>query len=200
MIGRLRGTLVDKTPPTLIIDVSGIGYELEAPMSTFYKLPETGANLVLHTHMVVREDAQLLYGFSEKSEKNIFRTLLKVNGVGPKVALAILSTLSVADIVETVQMEDVTRLTQVPGIGKKTAERLLVELRDRIGSDELDATTLPGAAPEAAAPASAVGDAVSALIALGYKPNEASRAVRTVAGEGDTSEELIRKALQNITG
>ncbi len=198
MIGRLRGTLVEKAPPVLIIDVGGVGYELEAPMSTFYKLPETGASLVLHTHMVVREDAQLLYGFSDKSEKTVFRTLLKVNGVGPKVALAILSTLSVSDIIETVQMEDVTRLTQVPGIGKKTAERLLVELRDRISADDIDPSSFPAATGESTAPASAIGDAVSALIALGYKPNEASRAVRAVAQEGDASEELIRKALKSI--
>ena len=199
MIGRLRGTLVEKAPPVLIIDVGGVGYELEAPMSTFYKLPETGASLVLYTHMVVREDAQLLYGFSDKSEKTVFRTLLKVNGVGPKVALAILSTLGVSDIIETVQMEDVTRLTQVPGIGKKTAERLLVELRDRISADDIDPSSFPASSsPESAAPASAIGDAVSALIALGYKPNEASRAVRAVAEEGDASEELIRKALKSM--
>ncbi len=199
MIGRLRGKLVEKTPPVLIIDVNGVGYELEAPMSTFYKLPDMGADVILHTHLVVREDAQLLYGFGDKSEKTVFRSLLKVNGVGPKVALAILSSLSVSDIIETVQTEDVARLTQVPGIGKKTAQRLLVELRDRISADDIDAASFRASAPGAAtAPASAAGDAVSALIALGYRANDASRAVRAVAEEGDASEELIRKALKSM--
>lgn len=200
MIGRLRGMLVDKSPPQLILDVGGVGYEVEAPMSTFYKLPETGSEVILQVHMVVREDAQLLFGFMEKAEKTLFRTLLKVNGVGPKVALAILSSLTVSELVESIEFEDVTRLTQVPGIGKKTAQRLLVELRDKIAADEIGiASFTPSATPGGIDPSQTpVADAVHALIALGYKPKDASQAVRSVAEEGDSSEVIIRKALQGM--
>jgi Holliday junction DNA helicase RuvA len=194
VIGRLQGVLVHKEPPSLVLDVNGVGYELEAPMSTFYDLPAVGERLTLHTHLVVREDAHLLYGFSRESQRRLFRSLLKVNGVGPRVALALLSGLSDAEFTRAIANEDIARFTQVPGIGRKTAERLIVEMRDK-----LEAAS-PAAARPAAAPADPVQEAVSALIALGYKPQEASRAVGRVPQQGQVSEELIRQALKLIAG
>lgn len=197
MIGRLSGTLLQKTPPALLLDVNGVGYELEAPMTTFYDLPATGERVTLYTHLVVREDAHLLYGFARESQRRLFRALLKVNGVGPRVALAILSGLSDQDFMQCVQAQDVARLTQVPGIGRKTAERLIVELRDKFGQDGVpgDGTAfLPPSLRQ-----DPVGEAVSALIALGYKPQEAGRAVRAV-GRAETlsSEDIIRQALKGM--
>lgn len=196
MIGRLRGVLVSKSPPTLVLEVGGVGYEIEAPMSTFYELPPVGQSATLHTHLVVREDAHLLYGFSRDSQRRLFRALLKVNGVGPRVALAVLSGLSDQEFLRCVANEDIARLTRVPGIGRKTAERLVVELRDKIGEQ-----ARPGDRPDAPspdAPADPVSEAISALIALGYKPQEANRAVRCVAGEGLACEEIIRQALKGM--
>jgi len=193
MIGSLRGILRRKEPPTLVVDVNGVGYELEAPMTTFYELPAVGETVALHTHLVVREDAHLLYGFARESQRRQFRALLKVNGVGPRVALAVLSGLNEAELTRCVMNDDVTRLTQVPGIGRKTAERLIVELRDRF---ENEPAIVPPAASAPATERDPLAEAVSALIALGYKPPEASRAVRAVPSQGLSTEEIIRQALQ----
>lgn len=196
MIGRLRGTLLAKQAPNLLLDVGGVGYEIEAPMTTFYDLPELGREVVLHTHLVVREDAHLLYGFARESERTMFRTLIKVSGVGPKLALAILSGLSADEFAATVHCGDIATLTRVPGVGKKTAERLVVEMKDRL-KDWQGHAAAPVAGKTVATPApDAVKDAVSALISLGYKPQEASRMVNQVESEGLASEEIIRQALR----
>lgn len=200
MIGRLRGTLAEKHPPFLILDVGGVGYEVEVPMTTLYRLPSVGEPLTLHTHLVVREDAQLLYGFAEKREREFFRELIRLNGVGPKLALALMSGLEVDELVRCVQAGDTSTLVKVPGVGKKTAERLLVELKDRFKAWE----TLPGMTalviePSSVSPvSSAESDALSALISLGYKPQEASRAVAAVKEDGLSSEEMIRRALKGM--
>lgn len=196
MIGRLKGTLLHKQAPSLLLDVNGVGYELEAPMTTFYDLPAVGSEVVLHTHFVVREDAQLLYGFARDDERRLFRALIKISGVGPKLALAILSGMSAEEFAGCVQSGDSAALTRLPGVGKKTAERLLVEMRDRV--KEWQGVAPPaaaGIAPGKSLP-DATREAVSALIALGYKPPEASRMVNAVAGEGLASEEIIRAALR----
>ncbi len=198
MIGRLTGTLAQKQPPALMIDVGGVGYELEAPLSTFYDLPDVGTQVSLFTHLVVREDAHLLYGFAREAERRLFRVLLKVSGVGPRMALAILSGMTADDFARCIESDDVTALTRLPGIGKKTAQRLIVEMRDRLADGDLHAT-LGAAAPagtDQTAGEDAVSDATSALIALGYKPAEASRMVRPLAQEGLSTEDLIRRALQ----
>lgn len=199
MIGRLRGMLLEKRPPLLLLDVHGVGYELEAPMTTFYRLPEINHEVTLHTHFVVREDAQLLFGFASEGERRLFRDLLKVNGVGPKVALAILSGIEAEQFALCVQGGDIARLTRLPGVGKKTAERLIVEMRDRL-ADWQAGPGISAAASERTVPAAAdpVADAVSALIALGYKPNEASRHVHAVAQDGMASEAIIREALRQL--
>ncbi len=194
MIGRLTGVLARKEPPALLVDVNGVGYELEAPMTTFYDLPPVGEKVTLFTHLVVREDAHLLYGFSRESQRRLFRDLLKINGVGPRVALAVLSGLSEVEFNRCVQHEDIARLIQVPGIGRKTAERLVIEMRDKLTSAPEGAA--PSEVPIAATPNDPVSEAVSALIALGYKPNEASRAVRAVPSKGQGAEEIIRQALK----
>lgn len=200
MIGRLRGTLADKQPPFLLLDVNGVGYELEVPMTTLYRLPPVGDSLTLYTHLVVREDAQLLYGFAEKRERELFRELIRLNGVGPKLALALMSGLEVDELVRCVQAQDTSTLVKIPGVGKKTAERLLVELKDRFKAWE----AIPGIAPLVLEPSaqavvsSAENDAVSAMIALGFKPQEASRAVAAVQENGLSSEELIRRALKGM--
>ena len=191
MIGRLQGILLEKQPPVLLIDVRGVSYEIEAPMSTFYHLPEIGQQLILHTHFVVREDYQALYGFYHLTERKLFRSLIKVNGVGPKLALTILSGISPDDFVVCVINEDTSSLTRLPGIGKKTAERLLIEMRDKVkdwGAPGLSST------PKTVA-THASNEAVAALIALGYKPQEASRRVSQVAEEGRSVEQLIKAAL-----
>jgi len=200
VIGRLRGTLAEKQPPYLLLDVNGVGYELEVPMTTLYRLPGVGEAVTLHTHLVVREDAQLLYGFAEKRERELFRELIRLNGVGPKLALALMSGLEVDELVRCVQAQDTSALVKVPGVGKKTAERLLVELKDRFKAWE----SMPVIAPLVIEPrgllavSSAENDAVSALVALGFKPQEASRAVSAVQEEGLSSEELIRRALKGM--
>ncbi|WP_417311250.1 Holliday junction branch migration protein RuvA [Ectopseudomonas khazarica] len=200
MIGRLRGTLAEKQPPHLLLDVNGVGYELEVPMTTLYRLPAQGETVTLHTHLVVREDAHLLYGFYEKRDRELFRELIRLNGVGPKLALALMSGLEVDELVRCVQAQDTAALTKVPGVGKKTAERLLVELKDRFKAWE----SIPAIAPLVVEPqlaqavSSAENDAVSALISLGYKPQEASRAVAAVKEDGMSSEDLIRCALRGM--
>lgn len=200
MIGRLRGTLAEKQPPHLLLDVNGVGYELEVPMTTLYRLPSVGEPVTLHTHLVIREDAHLLYGFFEKRERELFRELIRLNGVGPKLALALMSGLEVDELVRCVQAQDTAALVKVPGVGKKTAERLLVELKDRFKAWE----SIPSIAPlvvepqQAQAVSSAENDAVSALISLGYKPQEASRAVAAVKEDGLSSEDMIRRALRGM--
>jgi len=198
MIACLRGVLLDKRPPTLVLDVHGVGYELDAPMTTFYDLPATGEDVTVHTHMVVREDAQMLFAFSDAAQRDVFRSLLKISGVGPRVALAILSTLSTSDFFDAVSDNDVARLTRVPGIGRKTAERLMVEMRDRVLKQIDESGERPAAAAERRD--NPVEDAVGALIALGYKAPEASRAVRELNTDGVSSEDLIRQALRQLAG
>ena len=198
MIGRLQGTILEKQPPIIVLDVHGVGYELEASMSTFYQLPECGENIILHTHLVVREDAQLLYGFFSQAERLMFRSLIKISGVGPKLALTILSGMSAEDFTRCILEEDSNALTKLPGVGKKTAERLVIELKDRLQKDDL--IKLPGATDAAGGPierqANPVNDAVSALISLGYKAQLASQMVRDLDVEDKSTEEIIRAALQ----
>ena len=196
MIGFLRGILVLKKPPSLVIDVNGVGYEVDAPMSTFYGLPEVGGEVLLHTHLAVREDAHNLFGFISETERTLFRTLIKVNGVGAKLALGILSGLSAEEFQRAVEYQDTARLVRLPGVGKKTAERLIIELRDRM--PELGTVTLPGAGTLPLPQASPVDDATSALIALGFKPQDAGQLVKKVSVEGKSSEEIIRLALQSM--
>lgn len=200
MIGRLQGLLAEKQPPHLLVDVNGVGYAVEVPMSTYYQLPEIDQKVTLHIHQVVREDAHLLYGFYEKKERELFRELIRLNGVGPKLALALMSTLSVNEMIETVRQQNTAALIKVPGVGKKTAERLLIELRDRFKAWEggTEPTTALSAEVAITNPASSAEmDAVSALVSLGYKPQDASRAVSLVANKDElTSEELIRRALK----
>lgn len=191
MIGRLTGILAVKQPPTLLIDVGGVGYELEAPMSTVFRLPAVGQRVTLETHFVVREDAHLLYGFASESEKKLFRELIKISGVGPKIALAILSGISVDEFWSGVRSGETSRLVKVPGIGKKTAERLLVEMRDR--ADAAGATIELAAASPGDSP---VQEARSALLALGYKPPEAQKFVDAVYKDGMNAEQIIREALK----
>ncbi len=191
MIGRLRGEIVYKRPPWLMLEVHGVGYELEAPLSTFFDLPTEGGEVTLLTHLGVRDDAQVLYGFLREAERSLFRTLLRVNGVGARMALAILSGMDAGEFAQCIHAGDSARLTRLPGIGKKTAERLIVELRDRV-----EAPALTDAAPGGALPAAADTEAVSALVALGYRPAEAERMVRAVATPGLSSESLIRAALK----
>jgi Holliday junction DNA helicase RuvA len=201
VIGRLRGFLAEKQPPHLVLDVNGVGYELEVPMTTLYRLPHVGEPVTLHTHLVVREDAHLLYGFAEKRERELFRELIRLNGVGPKLALALMSGLEVDELVRCVQAQDTSALTRIPGVGKKTAERLLVELKDRFKAWETmpETFTLVSPGPNAPEPvASAESDAVSALISLGYKPQEASKAVSAIKEKDLSSADLIRRALKGM--
>ncbi|HVO00285.1 MAG TPA: Holliday junction branch migration protein RuvA [Steroidobacteraceae bacterium] len=189
MIGSLAGVVAQKSPPALVIEVGGVGYELEAPMSTFYGLPPVGQPVKLLTHLVVREDAHVLYGFGTAAERQLFRNLLKVSGVGPRIALAILSGSTAEAFAASVQAGDAATLTRIPGVGRKIAERLVVEMRDRLA-----ATATGAAAAMANAPTGHAAEAYSALLSLGYKPAEATRLLAN-AGGGST-EELIRSALQ----
>jgi len=199
MIGRLRGALVYKQPPFLMVDVGGVGYELEAPMSTFYDLPLQGEQVTLFTHLAIRDDAHVLYGFFTESERALFRALLKVSGVGAKMALAILSGMSADEFALCVQRDDTAALVRLPGIGKKTAERLIIEMRDRLDRIELSGSvTLPKTRPAGGAVETPMSDAIGALIALGYKPNDASRMVRSVECEDLSSEGIIRLALRAV--
>lgn len=200
MIGFLRGTLLDKQPPFVILDVAGVGYELEVPMTTLFQLPAAGQPLELHTHLVVREDAQLLFGFYTRQDRQMFRELIRLKGVGPKLALALMSGMSADELVACVHAEDIKQLTTVPGVGKRTAERLLVELKGKFKYWDVPVgVVLPEAGSAAMQPTtSAEQDAVSALVGLGFKPAEASRAVRAVFAEGLSGEELIRLALRGL--
>jgi holliday junction DNA helicase RuvA len=189
MIGSVRGRIVSKTPPQLLVEAGGLGYELEAPMSTFFHLPAVGEEVRLLTHLVVREDAHVLYGFGTEEERRLFRSLIKVSGVGPKIALALLSGISVEAFALCVQSQDVAALIKVPGIGRKTAERLVVEMRDRLQAGGGATSAVPvGASPEA--------EAFGALVALGYKPVEAARLLKAVGPGTHSTEELIRRALK----
>lgn len=202
MIGRVRGTLVHKHPPEVLVEVGGVGYEIQVPMTTLFRLPDLGREVSLLTHFVVREDAQLLYGFIDEADRRLFRQLIRVTGVGPRLALAILSGMDAASFAHCVQRDDLSALVALPGVGKKTAERLLVEMRDKLkewqgepgGAGESTAAGLAGAARSAI-----VADAEGALVALGYKPQEASRVVAAVNDESAAdSEELIRRALKSM--
>ena len=191
MIGRLKGILVHKQPPWLVVDVHGVGYELEAPMSTFYDLPDVGREVALFTHYATREDSVSLYGFLREGERRLFRDVQKVSGIGAKIALAVLSGASVEEFARLVQASDVAALTRIPGIGKKTAERMVVELRDRAADFGTGGGPLAGGAGDAQS------EAVAALQQLGYKPAEAARMARDAAAAGDDSAAIIRKALQS---
>lgn len=204
MIGRLRGILLEKQPPQLLIDVAGVGYEISASMTTFYHLPNVGNEIILFTHLAVREDAHQLFGFYEQRERTLFRTLIKVNGIGPKLALAILSSISPDDFVRCVNDNDTGSLVRIPGVGKKTAERLIIEMRDRLADWHNDLiavsnTTANQVAQKNINPNRISNEAISALVALGYKPQEASRAVLHIAADNLSIEELIRLALKGMT-
>ncbi|MDH3411415.1 MAG: Holliday junction branch migration protein RuvA [Gammaproteobacteria bacterium] len=198
MIGWIEGTLREKHPPHLLVIVNGVGYELEAPMTTFYTLPVVGEPVKLYIHQVVREDAHHLYAFGLRRDRDVFRMLLKVSGVGAKIGLAILSGMDANAFSRCVFEGDTASLSKLPGIGKKTAERLVIEMRDRLDrADGAAAAPVPGVAP-APRPADPVGEAVSALVSLGFKPQEASQRVRAVASEGLVCEEIVRLALQSL--
>jgi Holliday junction DNA helicase RuvA len=194
MIGRLRGEIIAKHPPHLVVEVGGIGYELEAPMTTFYSLPALGESITLFTHLQVREDAHILYGFADDAARGLFRALLKISGVGAKMALAILSGMDSEAFARCVRAGDTTALIRLPGVGRKTAERLVIEMRDRLDGKAVTASLTSTVPPET--PADPVDDAVRALIALGYKLQEASRMVNRVESGNRSSEEIIRLALK----
>jgi len=195
MIGQIRGILIVKQPPLLVIEAYGVGYEIEAPMTTFYDLPDTGTEILLYTHLVVREDAHLLFGFATENERRLFRTLIKINGVGAKMALTILSGIEANEFALCIRNQDTDRLVKLPGVGKKTAERLIVEMRDRLDDtmigivSSLNRNETPGKTDP-------VSEAISALIGLGYKPQEASKHVHAIARDEMGSEDLIREALK----
>lgn len=202
MIGRLRGEIIAKHPPQVLIECAGVGYEVEAPMSTFYDLPAVGEPVTLVTHLLIRDDAHVLYGFRSTHDRALFRALLRVTGVGAKMALAILSGMDAARFAQCVEQEDVTMLSRLPGIGKKTAQRLVMEMKDRIA--ELGALPAPSAGAPAAATApmavdDPLADAIGALLALGYKPADANRMARAADDGAKTSEEIIRAALKSVT-
>ena len=199
MIGFIRGKLVSKTPPQLVVDVQGVGYEVEAPMTTFYDLPSLGEELKLFTHLVVREDAHILFAFSTESDRMMFRTLIKVNGVGPKLALTILSGQSAEEFHRCIHDNDVQALVRLPGIGKKTAERLIIEMRDRL-PDVASATSVVEGVTISASLASPKQEAISALCALGYKPQDASKMVQDISQGDKSCEDIIRLALQGAAG
>ena len=195
MIGFLKGRLALKQPPTLMVDVNGVGYELEAPMSTFYGLPAAGEAVALYTHLVVRDDAHILFGFGTDSERRLFRGLLKVSGVGPKIALGILSGASVEDFLRIVEAEDVAMLTRIPGVGRKTAERVIIEMRDSV--HKLAAPTAKEGSALGVAAASPQNEAFAALVALGYKPPEVARLLKAADEPGLSTTEIIRRALKS---
>ena len=201
MIGRLRGVIVEKKAPALLLEVNGVGYEVEAPMSTFYELPKVGQEVILYTHLAIREDAHLLFGFINQSDRTLFRNLIKVSGVGGKLALALLSGMSSREFIMTIKSNDVATLTRIPGVGKKTAERLIIEMRDRLKEllPETQGEEPAANIPDDGSPPDHIKDAVSALIALGFKPPEASRMVSGINTRGLPSEEIIRQALQSVS-
>ena len=191
MIGSLRGQLTLRQPPSLIVEVEGVGYELQAPMSTFYELPGTGENLFLYTHLITREDARDLYGFATLPERDLFRSLIRISGVGGRMALSILSGMSVHDFAACIERGDTAMLTRLPGVGKKTADRLIIEMRDRLKS------ITPGAGADIVEIRGDVrSEAYSALVALGYRSNEVTKMLRDIETAGQTTEDIIRKALQ----
>ncbi|QIQ21278.1 Holliday junction branch migration protein RuvA [Zophobihabitans entericus] len=200
MIGRLRGIIIEKQPPEVVIEANGVGYEVFMPMTCFYELPDNGKEATVFTHFVVREDAQLLYGFNHKQERALFRELIKVNGVGPKLALAILSGMSAAQFVSAVEMGEIKTLVKLPGVGTKTAERLIVEMKDRLkrlGGELLSQSSLSEInIPRVKTSNDMESEAISALVALGYKPQEASKMVSKVARPDADSETLIKEALK----
>lgn len=207
MIGRLRGTLLEKHPPEILLDVNGVGYEVSMPMSCFYELPEINKEAVVFIHFVVREDAQLLYGFNTPTERALFREIIKANGVGPKLGLAILSSMTAVQFVDAVAREDITSLVKIPGVGKKTAERLLIDMRDRLKnwsavdlftpqSDIAIRDNLDSAFSRISAN-TAEEEALSALLSLGYKTAQAEKMIRKVAKDGMKSEDIIRDALRS---
>lgn len=204
MIGRLCGTLVEKLPPEILIECAGVGYEVTMPMTSIYALPDNEQQATIYTHFVVREDAQLLYGFANKTERKLFRLLIKINGVGPKLALAILSGMSAEQFVSCVAHDDLTTIVKIPGVGKKTAERLLIEMRDKLKDWHTDTdinnfslttnnvTNIQSETPDA------TGDAINALVSLGYSNAQASKAVKAVSQQGMDSEAIIRDALKSM--
>lgn len=201
MIGFLRGTVLEKNPPWLLVDVGGVGYEIQVPMTSFYQLPAIHSSVSLYAHFIVREDSQQLYGFIDKASRDVFRDLVKVNGIGPKMALALLSALDASELAHSVQNNQVAVLVRVPGIGQKTAERLIVELRGRLQAPDSPNADHPSFAPESVSSANVQTDAESALLALGYKPPEASRAIAAAlktAGATPRTEDLIRLALKQM--
>lgn len=205
MIGRLNGTILEKQPPDLLIEVAGVGYEVQLPLTSFYALPEVGKTAIIYTHFVVREDAQLLYGFSNPTERSLFRQLIKANGVGPKLALTILSGMTAQQFVRCVQFDDISTLVKLPGVGKKTAERLVIEMRDRLKDWGVTASTavtdklmLQDDEAFFAPPASAEQDAISALVGLGYSQLQAAKAVKQQLTPGISSEQLIKAALKSM--
>mgnify|MGYP006182003003 CR=1 FL=1 len=205
MIGRLRGVVLEKQAPEILLEVGGVGYEVQLPLTSFYSLPATGQEAVIYTHFVVREDAQLLYGFSSVAERSLFRQLIKANGIGPKMALTILSGLTASQFVRCVQANDISTLVKLPGVGKKTAERLLVEMRDRLkdwgiapNTPVSDAMQLQDDEALFSLPQSAEQDAVSALLSLGYSQLQADKAVRAVKQPDMSSEQLIKAALRSM--
>ncbi|SHO58838.1 Holliday junction branch migration protein RuvA [Vibrio quintilis] len=201
MIGRLRGLLLEKQPPEVLLEVSGVGYEVQMPMSCFYELPEVDQEAVVYTHFVVREDAQLLYGFNSKAERALFREVIKANGVGPKLGLAILSGMTANQFVDCVRREDISMLVKLPGVGKKTAERLVVEMKDRLkswtgGEGDLFEPKSEQDVAQSSVSANAEEEALSALLALGYKPQQASKVISQISQPEMSSEALIKEALR----
>jgi Holliday junction DNA helicase RuvA len=195
MIGFLRGRIAVRQPPLIVVEVNGVGYELEAPMSTYYGLASIGAEVTLYTHLVIREDAHTLYGFATEAERRLFRSLLKVSGVGPRIAIGILSGITVDGFQRCVETQDASALTRIPGVGRKTAERLLIELRDRVHVWSDGIATVP--VGDGRGSASPEGEAYGALIALGYKPAEATRLVKSVDAANSTTEDIVRRALKS---
>ena len=202
MIGRIKGTLIQKDPPMMLVDVNGVGYEIEAPVRVFFELPHDGEEVTIITHMLVREDAQILYGFNNNGQRELFRKLLKVNGIGAKSALAVLSTMSTDEFVAMIQSQDVAAIVKIPGVGKKTAQRLIIEMRDKLGDVASDDISLPGSGGAQAAnlgnmPATAQSEALIALQSLGFRPQEVNMLIKQVAKDGMTAEEIIRLCLQH---
>ncbi|MBU73237.1 Holliday junction branch migration protein RuvA [Spongiibacter sp.] len=198
MIARLRGVLIEKQAPEIVVDVNGVGYEVLVPMTTLYTLPALGEEVSLYTQMIVREDAHSLFGFNDTRGRQLFRDLIKVNGVGPKLALTIMSGIDSDDFVRCVQDGDTASLVRLPGVGKKTAERLVMEMRDRLASWAPDQAVSQVSLPETPSASAILAEAEAALVALGYKPQEASRAINALDTEGQSSEALIRAALKNM--
>ncbi len=190
MISRLTGIILEKQPPVVLIDVQGIGYEVLVPMTTFYQLPELNQKVTLHTHFVVREDAQALYGFHDAQHRSLFRQIIKTNGIGPKMGLAILSGMNAQELMQHIYNKDIAQLTKIPGIGKRTAERLMIEMQDKCGTSDAAALHSPSTDPQQ--------EAISALVALGYRAQEASRCIAKFATSTHTSQDLIKLALQQL--